>query len=139
MTRRVVLRSLVVALALLMQGQALPSAPLPAAATQPDRSAPAASQDGTEVYFSPGGGCTQAVVAQIQAARRSIHVQAYSFTSVPIAKAILEAHRRGVAVTVVLDASQRTASYSSATFFANGGVPVYIYARHAIAHSKNML
>jgi hypothetical protein len=34
-----------------------------------------------EVYFSPKGGCTEAVVKQIDAAKKTIHVQAYSFTS----------------------------------------------------------
>jgi hypothetical protein len=37
-----------------------------------------------EVYFSPKGGCTDAVVKQISIAKSTIHVQAYSFTLVPI-------------------------------------------------------
>jgi hypothetical protein len=36
-----------------------------------------------KVYFSPKGGCTEAVVKEI-AAKKTILVQAYSFTSVPI-------------------------------------------------------
>ncbi len=43
-------------------------------------------------------------------------VQAYSFTSAPIAKALLDAHKRGVSVQVILDKSQKTQKYSSATF-----------------------
>src|SRR5205085_10601788 len=35
-------------------------------------------------YFSPLGGCTDAVVNEIRQARQQILVQAYSFTSVPI-------------------------------------------------------
>jgi hypothetical protein len=43
--------------------------------------------DGTvEVFFSPGGGCTDAVVREIAGARSEILVQAYSFTSAPIAR-----------------------------------------------------
>ena len=42
--------------------------------------------------FSPKGGCTNAIVRQINAAKTSILVQAYSFTSTPIAKALVEAH-----------------------------------------------
>ena len=40
-----------------------------------------------EVYFSPKGGCTEAVVKELAAAKSTILVQAYSFTSAPIAKA----------------------------------------------------
>lgn len=92
-----------------------------------------------DVYFSPRGGCTDAVVKELQAAERSVLVQAYSFTSVPIAKALLEAHKRGVNVQVILDKSQRTEKYSSATFLQNSGIPTFIDAAHAIAHNKVMV
>jgi phosphatidylserine/phosphatidylglycerophosphate/cardiolipin synthase-like enzyme len=42
-------------------------------------------------------------------------------------------------VTVVLDRSQRTAKYSSATFLSNAGIHTYIDAKHAIAHNKIMI
>jgi phosphatidylserine/phosphatidylglycerophosphate/cardiolipin synthase-like enzyme len=54
----------------------------------------------------------------------------------PIAKALLDAHTRGVQVQVILDKSQRTEKYSSADFLANQGVPTMIDANHAIAHNK---
>ncbi len=41
------------------------------------------------VYFSPSGGATDAVVREVNAAKQQILVQAYSFTSAPIAKALL--------------------------------------------------
>jgi phosphatidylserine/phosphatidylglycerophosphate/cardiolipin synthase-like enzyme len=66
-------------------------------------------------------------------------VQAYSFTSAPIAKALMEAHKRGVKVQVILDKSQRTEKYTSATFLQNVGIPVYIDDKHAIAHNKVMV
>jgi len=99
------------------------SAPLPASGT-------------VEVFFSPRGGATAAIVAEISKANKEIFVQAYSFTSTPIAKALLEAHKRGVHVEVVLDKSQKTAKYSSSTFFINAGIPTYIDSKHAIAHNK---
>jgi phosphatidylserine/phosphatidylglycerophosphate/cardiolipin synthase-like enzyme len=66
-------------------------------------------------------------------------VQAYSFTSAPIAKAVVDAHKRGVKVQVVLDKSQRMEKYSSATFLKNAGIPTYIDDKHAIAHNKVMV
>ena len=109
---------------------------------QPDALAPpkpAATQDGITVYFSPGGGCTQAIVDQIGAAKQTIHVQAYKLTSVPIAKAIMEGVKRGVAVTVVLDSSEVSDRYCSATFFQNQGAKILVDPNHAIAHNKVIL
>ena len=91
------------------------------------------------VYFSPDGGCTQAIVAELQKAKSTIFVQAYSFTSTPIAKALIEAHKRGVKVQVILDKSQRSEKYSSADFVAHAGIETLIDAKHAIAHNKIMV
>ncbi len=91
------------------------------------------------VYFSPHGGCAEAVVEALGKAKSTVLVQAYSFTSAPIAKALVEAHRRGVKVEVVLDKSQRTEKYSSATFVYNSGIPCFIDTQHAIAHNKVMV
>jgi phosphatidylserine/phosphatidylglycerophosphate/cardiolipin synthase-like enzyme len=88
------------------------------------------------VCFTPGGNCTEGIVQALGDAKRTIFVQAYSFTSAPLAKALLEAHKRGVQVQVLLDKSQRSDKYSSADFLANQGVPTLIDANHAIAHHK---
>jgi phosphatidylserine/phosphatidylglycerophosphate/cardiolipin synthase-like enzyme len=105
--------------------------------------APLASSPGTTttpsavtVCFTPGENCTGTIVQALGEAKRTIQAQAYSFTSAPIAKALLDAHKRGVKVQVILDKSQRSDKYSSADFLANQGVPVVIDANHAIAHNK---
>ena len=92
-----------------------------------------------EVYFSPHGGATDAIVKELDKAKSTVLVQAYSFTSYRIAKGLLDAHKRGVRVEVLLDKSQRTDQYSSATFLLNAGIPVKIDAQHAIAHNKVMI
>jgi len=92
-----------------------------------------------EVYFSPNDGATTAIVREIDRARSEILVQAYSFTSAPIAKSLLKAHKRGVKVQVILDKSQKTQKYSSASFLTNSGIPTYIDEKHAIAHNKIIL
>jgi hypothetical protein len=45
-----------------------------------------------EVYFSPKGGCADAIIRELDRAKSSVLVQAYSFTSAPIAKALLNLH-----------------------------------------------
>jgi phosphatidylserine/phosphatidylglycerophosphate/cardiolipin synthase-like enzyme len=91
------------------------------------------------VYFSPGDRCTDAIIAEIEDAKHSLDVQAYNFTSPRIASAVKAAFIRGVKVRVVLDKSQRTERYSSATYLLNSNVPVWIDDKHAIAHNKVML
>ena len=92
-----------------------------------------------QVFFSPDGGCTGAVVGELNRAKQTILVQAYTFTSAPIANALVTAARRGVKVQVILDRSQRSEQYSSADFLAHSGIPTFIDAKHAIAHSKVMV
>lgn len=89
-----------------------------------------------EIYFSPDGGCTSAIIQQINNSQRTIQLQAYSFTSKKIASALVAAHRRGIKVSVILDKSQRTDRYSSATFLNNQGIKTHIDDNHAIAHNK---
>jgi len=71
------------------------------------------------LYFSPNGGCTTAIIDELNNAKSEILVQAYSFTSAPIAKSLVDAHKKGIKVVVILDKSQKTAQYTSATFLAN--------------------
>ncbi len=92
-----------------------------------------------QVYFSPEGGATQAIVTAIERAQKSIYIQAYSFTSAPIAKALLGAQKRGVKVEAVLDKSNRTAKYSVADFLDHAGIPTFIDAAHTINHNKVMI
>jgi phosphatidylserine/phosphatidylglycerophosphate/cardiolipin synthase-like enzyme len=49
------------------------------------------------------------------------------------------AKKRGVDVQVILDKSQRTDKYSSATFLSNAGIPTFIDSAHKIAHNKVMV
>lgn len=94
---------------------------------------------GVQVYFSPHGGATAAVVDALEHATNTVLVQAYSFTSAPIARALVDAGRRGTKVQVILDKSQRTEKYSEADFLKNEGIPTAIDAEHAIAHNKIMI
>lgn len=92
-----------------------------------------------EVAFSPDMGATDLVVKAIGEAQKKIRVAAYSFTSKPIAEALLKAHKQGVDVRVVVDKSQAKARYTSATFLANVGIPTRIDYKYAIMHNKFMV
>lgn len=89
-----------------------------------------------EVGFSPDKGSLDLVLESIRSARTEILAAAYSFTSKPIAEALLAAAQRGVAVRLVADAKSNGGRYSAVTFLANHGVPVRLNGRYAIFHHK---
>jgi phosphatidylserine/phosphatidylglycerophosphate/cardiolipin synthase-like enzyme len=91
------------------------------------------------VFFSPKGGCTDAVLRELKAARREVHVLAYSFSSKAIAQALVDAKMRGLKVEIVLDRSNEQEQYSDLKFFQEQGLTPVIDAQHAIAHNKVML
>lgn len=92
-----------------------------------------------EPHFSPKGGCTEAIIREIQHARHEILVLAYSFTSRPIAQALVDAKLRGVHVEIVLDHSNEHELYTDLHFFLEQGVVPVIDPHHAIAHNKVMI
>ena len=92
-----------------------------------------------EVYFSPDGGATDAVVAEIGRARTQVLVLAYSFTSRPIAQALIDAHARGLDVRIVVDHSQETESWTMAGDVQGAGIDVVCDEEHKIAHNKVMV
>jgi len=79
-----------VCLSLVVAQPAVAAEPIPAGASY-------------EIGFSPNGDSLAVVLKGIQSARSSILVAAYSFTSKPIALALLDAHQRGVKVQIVAD------------------------------------
>lgn len=92
-----------------------------------------------EVFFSPGAETDRAIAQAVDAARRRVWIAGYFFTSPVIAKAVDRAHARGLDVRVLLDSSQATLRYSSATYFHNQGVPLWIDARYPVMHHKFLL
>ena len=92
-----------------------------------------------ESYFSPKGGCAEAVVRQINSARHEILMQAYSFTCPAIAEALIAARKRGVGVTILLDHSNEAETHSELKDLEQHGLTPLIDASHAIAHNKIMI
>jgi phosphatidylserine/phosphatidylglycerophosphate/cardiolipin synthase-like enzyme len=104
--------------------------------TEPDPTPPAASEGGLSVYFSPNGGCTEAICREIAAAKQSVFVQAAQFTSAPIARALVAARQRGVDVRVICDKRKGDDDRSQTDQLLEGGVPTFVDGRHHTAHNK---
>jgi len=105
----------------------------------PPAQSPIPSTASFEVGFSPKGKSLNIILSEIKRAEESILVAAYSFTSKPISTALMEAHKRGVAVRVVADAKSNSSQYSAVMFLANQRVPVRANDRYAIFHHKFMV
>lgn len=102
--------------------------------------APLASTGTVEVLFTPWDDAEGAIVRALDGARQSIHVQAYLLTSRPIAKALLDAQTRGVAVEVLADSEMLSkGDNSQIPKLAAGGIPVWLETRYASAHNKVIL
>ncbi len=100
---------------------------------------PLAAKSSTENAFSPRQGATELVVKTVSEAKESICVAAYSFTSQPIADALIAAHDADVELKVVLDKSQRRQKRSLFHYLEESGVPTRINDHYAIMHNKFMV
>jgi len=90
-----------------------------------------------EALFTPGDPIDARLVALIDGAKREVLVQAFSFTSRRIAKALVAAHARGVRVEIVADRAQTLELAGSAVpGLARDGVPVWLDGNFISAHNK---
>ncbi|HRP95185.1 MAG TPA: phospholipase D family protein [Rhodocyclaceae bacterium] len=93
-----------------------------------------------EVAFSPADDPEAVLREVIGAARESVHVQAYVFTSRAIAGALIAAHRRGVQVEVLADAEMnRRGKGKAIPALIEAGIPVAFETRYAAAHNKVLI
>lgn len=93
-----------------------------------------------QVLFTPWDDAEGALLKAIGKARRSLHVQAFILTSRNIAKALEEAHRRGVKVEMLADAEQATKNENSLIRrLHDSGIPIRLEVRYASAHNKVLL
>ncbi len=91
-----------------------------------------------EVCFVPGADCGAQIASAIDAARSSIRIQAYTFTSPRISHALARARRRGVDVVALLD--QREAGQANETAairtLVEAGITLRFDGAHSTAHNK---
>ena len=92
-----------------------------------------------EVCFTPGGNCLHIVEKAILAAEDEIFIQAYVFTSRPIALALIRAHTKGVLIKVLVDRSQLTYKGSQIKRLIKKGIPVWVDEVEGIAHNKVLI
>jgi phosphatidylserine/phosphatidylglycerophosphate/cardiolipin synthase-like enzyme len=101
-------------------------------------SAPAAAN--VRVAFTPGDDAAGQIIDAIRQARKQVLVQAFSFTHDGIARALVEAHKRGIEVKLIADNEQTgKMKRGQVTGIARAGVPVWLDSEHMSAHNKVMV
>jgi phosphatidylserine/phosphatidylglycerophosphate/cardiolipin synthase-like enzyme len=114
---------------------------------QPAAGAGCIAPDGPAIDtgFSPEGSAERLVLNAICTARRSVHLSAYSFTSPVIARALIDAQRRGVDVAVVADQKSNLVEDRSGKgrialdLLSGAGVRVRTIGVYPIHHDKFMV
>ena len=100
---------------------------------------PAAVEDGVAVYFSPEGGAADALIHLINGARDSVRIQAFMFTHKGIRDAVIAAHRRGVAVELIMDDDNSSIPGSARPALRRAGITVYVPPEDLTMHNKVIL
>jgi len=77
-----------------------------------------------EVQFSPGPGCLNAITRCLEEAQKSVDICVFTVTDDRLAAAILDAHRRGVAVRLLTDDDKSFDRGSDIERLEAAGVPV---------------
>jgi len=77
-----------------------------------------------EAYFSPDGGIQKRIIDRIDKAKSSIDIAIYSFTSNKVAKALIKAKKRGVAIRVIMDREQFDDEHSQKNYLEKNEVTI---------------
>ena len=78
-----------------------------------------------EVYFSPEGGCKEAVLKNIKSAQETIRVMVYVLTDSEIAETLIGANKRGVRIQVIIGDTEPFKEPFSIPRLIKHGIPVY--------------
>ena len=90
----------------------------------------------TKVYFSPNGGCQEAIVTELNKAQKSIDIAMFSFTSREIANALIEAKQRHLKIRITLNIDQIKDPYSKCKFLVSKGINVKFHMGQGLMHNK---
>jgi len=91
------------------------------------------------VCFTPGKHCQSQLIDAIGKAKKSIVVQAYSFTDKDVASALVKVSQRGVEVKAILDKSNAKDGRPAKAILMENGIPVRFDYPSGIAHNKVMV
>jgi phosphatidylserine/phosphatidylglycerophosphate/cardiolipin synthase-like enzyme len=89
-----------------------------------------------ETHFSRQDGIEWAIEREIDNTHKSIDIAVYTFTSRPLAQALVDAKDRGVAIRVILNPSHSSTDYSKAAYLAQNDIDVHVERGARLMHHK---
>ena len=89
-----------------------------------------------EAYFSPGDECRNAIVRKIKEARNTIKICVFTISDDRLAKAILEAHHKGISIRIISDNDKCNDRGSDVYTLAADHIPIKIDHSYHHMHHK---
>jgi mitochondrial cardiolipin hydrolase len=80
----------------------------------------------SQACFSPGDACLKAILSGIHSVRFSLNICVFTISDDRITQAILQAHRRGIAVRILTDNEKRFDKGSDIQDLLAAGIPVRV-------------
>ncbi len=93
----------------------------------------------SHVYFSPGEACRKAIIQQINTASNHLHICVFTISDDFISKAIVDSHKRGIAVRIITDNDKSLDHGSDVEHLASLGISVKIDNTSNHMHHKFMV
>jgi phosphatidylserine/phosphatidylglycerophosphate/cardiolipin synthase-like enzyme len=90
----------------------------------------------TSVYFSPKGGCEEAVVKLIAGSHTRLDIAVYSINNTAILKALDDAKARGVTIRILTDHVQAAGNASTTLELDRKGYDLRLHSVGKIMHDK---
>ena len=95
-----------------------------------------ASVAASQAYFSPGDACLKAVLGQLERSRKSADICVFTITDDRIARAILDAHARRVAVRIITDNDKQYDGGSDVARLRGAGIALKVDETEHHMHHK---
>ena len=93
----------------------------------------------SRAYFSPGGGCLEAIRQHLRRARKSVDICVFTVSDDRITSEIISAHQRGVTVRLITDNDKELDVGSDVDRLRTAGIPVAVDMTAAHMHHKYAL
>ena len=87
------------------------------------------------VCFTPGQNCELLITKALDKAKNKVLVQAYAFTSKPIADALIKCHQRGVTVKILYE-TQQSSKHSQISSLERSGIELVADKIKGVVHNK---
>lgn len=95
------------------------------------------SDSNIKIYFSPQDkSITKRVIPLVNSAKKNIYIPAFLITHKELTTALINSHKRGVNVKIILDATNTSVRHSTVKELKNAGIPVKVENYAGKLHSK---